>query len=321
MKQMLWAAARATTIPEFERKMAEIKEVNQAAYNWLAAKPPTEWTKAYFSEGVKCDVLLNNLCESFNNAILEARDKPIITLLEKLRYWLMCRFQKKRESVKKWKEEYGRNIWKIMEQNKKIASNCLVTQSTEVIFQVDCPGTVSYAVNLIEKTCSCRRYQLSGIPCGHALATIWQAGHQVKDYVSHFYKKEMMVKAYEGVIHPMPGPQFWPRSGLNPIQPPAETNLPGRPKKKRRRDVDEPPAANSTTLRRFGQVHKCSRCGVRGHNAKKCQADPTTQPAQPKKRGRPPSANPTDATKKRKERLMKQRQRDNATGLSDNANI
>ncbi|KAF4356500.1 hypothetical protein F8388_026972 [Cannabis sativa] len=44
-------------------------------------------------------------------------------------------------------------------------------------------------------------------------------------------------------------------------------------------------------------------------------------PAQPKKRGRPPSANPTDATKKRKERLMKQRQRDNATGLSDNANI
>uniref|UniRef100_A0A803QVM3 Uncharacterized protein n=1 Tax=Cannabis sativa TaxID=3483 RepID=A0A803QVM3_CANSA len=131
--------------------MAEIKEVNQAAYNWLVAKPPTEWTKAYFLEDVKCDVLLNNLCESFNNAILDARDKPIITLLEKLRYWLMCRFQKKTESVKKWKEEYGRNIWKIMEQNKKIASNYLVTQSIEVTFQVDCPGTVSYAVNLIEK--------------------------------------------------------------------------------------------------------------------------------------------------------------------------
>ncbi|XP_060972459.1 uncharacterized protein LOC133038354 [Cannabis sativa] len=146
MKQMLWAATRATNIPEFERKMVEIKEVNQAAYNWLAAKPPTEWIGLF-----------------------------------------LRRFQKKRESVKKWKEEYGRNIWKIMEQNKKIASNCLVTQSTEVIFQVDCPGTVSYAVNLIEKTCSCRRYQLSGIPCGHALATIWQVGHQVKDYVSHFY--------------------------------------------------------------------------------------------------------------------------------------
>uniref|UniRef100_A0A803Q7Q9 MULE transposase domain-containing protein n=1 Tax=Cannabis sativa TaxID=3483 RepID=A0A803Q7Q9_CANSA len=46
MKQMLWVVARATTIAEFDRRMIEIKEVNVAAYNWLVAKPPTEWTKA-----------------------------------------------------------------------------------------------------------------------------------------------------------------------------------------------------------------------------------------------------------------------------------
>ncbi|XP_030478335.2 uncharacterized protein LOC115695410 [Cannabis sativa] len=115
MKQMSWVAARATIIAEFDRRMVEIKEVNVAAYNWLVAKPRTEWTKAYFSEGVKGDDLLNNLCESFNNAITDARDKSIITLLEKLRYWLMCRFQKKRETVTRWNEPVGKNIRKLIE--------------------------------------------------------------------------------------------------------------------------------------------------------------------------------------------------------------
>ena len=82
LKQMLWAAARATTPAVFERKMKDLKDVNERAYNWLAAKNPSEWSKSHFKESVKCDMLLNNVCESFNGAILDARDKPIVTLLE-----------------------------------------------------------------------------------------------------------------------------------------------------------------------------------------------------------------------------------------------
>ena len=37
------------------------------------------------------DVLLNNLCESLNNQLLEARDKQIITCLELIREYLMKR--------------------------------------------------------------------------------------------------------------------------------------------------------------------------------------------------------------------------------------
>jgi len=42
-------------------------------------------------------VLMNNLSESFNSTILLARDKPIITMMEWIRCYLMSRFSHLRE--------------------------------------------------------------------------------------------------------------------------------------------------------------------------------------------------------------------------------
>ncbi|KAH0755075.1 hypothetical protein KY290_025345 [Solanum tuberosum] len=82
--------------------MEKMHELDVEAAAWLNEKPPTEWSKSHFSTGAKCDVLLNNMCECFNSMILDARDKPIITLLEKLRYLLMARFQANREKAERW---------------------------------------------------------------------------------------------------------------------------------------------------------------------------------------------------------------------------
>ncbi|PON98601.1 hypothetical protein TorRG33x02_055010, partial [Trema orientale] len=89
LKQMLWATARATTNEEWIRRMNELKAVDERAHAWLSAKKPSEWIRSAFSEGVKCDILLNNISESFNSSILDARDKAIVALLEKIRFWLM----------------------------------------------------------------------------------------------------------------------------------------------------------------------------------------------------------------------------------------
>ncbi|XP_028072842.1 uncharacterized protein LOC114275053 [Camellia sinensis] len=62
LKDLLWKAARATTVPVFTRVMAEIKEVDCKAYDWLVERPPIHWSRSNFNTFPKCDLLLNNLC-------------------------------------------------------------------------------------------------------------------------------------------------------------------------------------------------------------------------------------------------------------------
>ncbi|WP_338309902.1 hypothetical protein, partial [Bradyrhizobium sp. TM233] len=78
-----------------------IKEINEDAYKWLLAIPTIHWCMHAFSFYPKCDVTMNNLSETFNCTILVARDKPIITVFEWIRKYLMTRFATLREKSKR----------------------------------------------------------------------------------------------------------------------------------------------------------------------------------------------------------------------------
>lgn len=60
----------------------ELKKEDKTVYDWLISKPSTHYSKVYFQTELKCAMLLNNLCESFNNVIIRAKiniqDKTII---------------------------------------------------------------------------------------------------------------------------------------------------------------------------------------------------------------------------------------------------
>lgn len=66
------------------KHMQKLKKEDNATYDaWLLSYQDIR-VGLLFGIEVKCGMLLNILCESFNNAIIRAKDKPI---LDELRCW------------------------------------------------------------------------------------------------------------------------------------------------------------------------------------------------------------------------------------------
>lgn len=164
MKTKMMAAAMAYSTGRFESEMDDIKREDQAAYDWLISKGPQQWARCNFRTAPKCEIVLNNLCESFNGtrAILMARQKPILSMLERIRLYLLQRFSKQRKACEKWTGALGPRIHNILEQNKVHSAQNIAYWAGGQLFQVTNMYGAMYIVDLAHRTCSCRRWDLSG---------------------------------------------------------------------------------------------------------------------------------------------------------------
>ncbi|XP_058752673.1 uncharacterized protein LOC131625861 [Vicia villosa] len=270
LKEALWRAARATTLPGWERAMIHMKELNPKAWKDMMAVPACN-TRAHFKLDTQCDLQVNNMCEAFNRAILEYRDKPIITLLEGIKHYLTMRIATQKDALSKCKGIISPNIQKVLEKSKREAGGWSATWHSDddfAIFGVS-NGIDAYVVNLLQKKCSCRKWELTGITCCHAIACIWYNKKAPEDYVSSYYRRSTVLATYSHIILPTNGPQLWPISGDTAINPPVMRRAIGRPKKNRNKANDEPRSTN--TLPRTLQTVKCKKCGNMGHNKRTCK--------------------------------------------------
>ena len=81
LKCVLWKCAGITSVKEFERGMEHLKSLDGEAWKYLVDIEPAKWTRSHFSPRALTDCLVNNLSESFNFAIVKAKDKPILSML------------------------------------------------------------------------------------------------------------------------------------------------------------------------------------------------------------------------------------------------
>lgn len=191
MKGALWVAARASTEPEFKRAMEHLKTLNEEAWKDMMEVPAKMWSRSAFSTDTVCDLKVNNMCEAFNRAILEWRDKPIITLIEGLKYYITNRIVKQRELMLKYRGAICPMIQQKLEVNKQKADNWIPMWNGDggyTLFEVSRSQTDKHAVNLARKTCSCRRWDLSGIPCCHAITCMWHNHVAPEEYVHPCYR-------------------------------------------------------------------------------------------------------------------------------------
>ena len=272
LKDRMWAAARATNMGDFRIEMENIKKINHEAWEWLVAKPPELWTRAAFKTFPRCDALTNNLlCESFNALILEFRDKPIITMIEEIRCCLIERYVKMKQLIARYKGPICPRIQHKLEIE-KINSRLWVAVwcGDEKVSRFEVRKAPNrYVVDIEQRTCFCGLWDVSGIPCVHSIAALGSKGEQVEDYVHQYYRTESLAAAWEPCVYPTSGSNLWPQSNRDPILPPPHRRQPGRPKKLRKRERDEP--RNPYKMPRTNTQIRCSQCGVLGHNKKRCK--------------------------------------------------
>jgi len=266
----LWKAASSYIEVDFRFQMEEIKKVSPDAFDYLDKIDPSGRSRAWLSDYPQCDLLLNNICECFNSYILKARDEPILTMLEMIRKQLMRRYQLKRDDIKKLKGKLCPRIVEKLEDIGEAASDCLSHFAGDGIFEVE-QGSKQYAVDLRRRTCGCKKWEVTRIPCAHAHSAITFHGHKPEDYVDPCFSIEMYKNAYAPIRYPMPSEEQWVKTVHDVLDPPRSRLMPGRLGKAKVRGPNESRVPqNPYRMRKFGLKGRCGLCKLVGHNTRTC---------------------------------------------------
>nr|XP_043615790.1 uncharacterized protein LOC122587689 [Erigeron canadensis] len=187
-RSMFWSASKASYPQLFEKVMKDIKSTDPRAYDYLMDKNPKSWSRAFFKLNRACDRVENGFSECFNSVILSVRNKPIITMFETIRSIIMEMQDVMRRLCLRWKTDISPSIQNRIEWAKDQqrfwkpfhagGSHWEVRQLYE-----------AFKVNVDEKTCSCRMWGLSGIPCPHACAVIFKINKRPEDYVPGWFRR------------------------------------------------------------------------------------------------------------------------------------
>ncbi len=166
---LYWSAVKSTCVPELKENLVRMYNYDPAALKAIMEVAPKFWCKAYFEEHSKTDVTDNNMCETFNANIMEARHKSIVAMFEEIRIYVMNRFRERRKFGRfKFVGKFGPTVWSKIQDFNDLSTQCYVETNGTGGWEVFERG-MKFLVQYEQKTCSCRVWDLTGIPCQHAV--------------------------------------------------------------------------------------------------------------------------------------------------------
>ncbi|XP_071922607.1 uncharacterized protein [Coffea arabica] len=187
------------------------------------------------------------------------KGKPILTLVDGLRRKFMKNLHKRYQKGCTLTANITPRIAEKLIEISQASRKCEMHMASEGTFEI---GDLD------------RSYIISRIPCKHAALGIMYRREKLEHYCEAWFTKDMYLKAYSAMIHPIPNVKRWPAMpDLLPktMLPPPLRRAPGRPRVNRRREADE--GASSSQPKRSSTL-KCRNCGAAGHNKRTCKGLP-----------------------------------------------
>lgn len=182
--------------------MDRIKEVSEHAEEWIHGTGLQFWANAFFTR--QCyGHLTSNIAEVLNSWILDAREQPVLNMMESIRQQLMDWFQKRQEAALQQNGIVISKVQAIVEKVKDDAQRYHVIPTNDIIFEYLSENT-SYIINLAEKQCTCKGWNTSGIPCAYAASALLFMCQYVHDFIDPCFTVEFYCQTYQENIFPVP---------------------------------------------------------------------------------------------------------------------
>ncbi|KAK1653914.1 hypothetical protein QYE76_071719 [Lolium multiflorum] len=198
LKKCMDATSYAFHKDEFDIAMDNLKAESEDAWKWLSAIPVHTWARHAFDTSCKTDLVVHNLSEVFNKYILDVRKKPIRTMIEGIKNKMMTMNHEKRVGGTTARWEITPHFSELLEMAKKFSRFCTPRVADIGHWQVtNSKGTATHVVNFEARSCGCRRWDVTGLPCNHA--------------------------SFKPVIYPVPGQHDWTKTDTPDIVPPEFT--------------------------------------------------------------------------------------------------
>ncbi|KAE8790094.1 hypothetical protein D1007_35609 [Hordeum vulgare] len=246
--------------------MAELRKKDEDAWKWLSKIPKETWSRHAMDYTCKTDLVVNNLSEVFNKMILDIRCKPIRNYADGFRTKLMTEYQSIKEKIESSRWKITPTYMENLEESKKYSRHCTAYMAGPGIWQAT-SGEETYYVNLEKWTCDCKKWDLTIVPCNHAVCATTRLKLQREDFVHDFFKKPLYKETYKHIVYPLPGPEFWPRTPTQDMDPPVFKEKKGRKQTVRRKGQFEVPSPTDTSRMAIitcsnhnGQKHRYTYC-------------------------------------------------------------
>ncbi|XP_076903382.1 uncharacterized protein LOC143558430 [Bidens hawaiensis] len=207
LKEVYWRAVRSYCVADYNEAIKEMTTLSSDAIEDFLKQNPKGFTRCFPSNQTKCDVIVSNMAETFNGYIIHARSKHIINMLEDIRVLVMTRLNDKKTKMLHEDVIVCPRIQLKLDKEKQRAYHCEVFPSSFNVFQVNHHNN-DVSVDLLNKTCTCKKWDLTGIQCKHVCAVAGFLRRNAKEFVDECCHKDKYMKSYEFSIPPLPDKKY-----------------------------------------------------------------------------------------------------------------
>ncbi|KAL1224311.1 Protein FAR1-RELATED SEQUENCE 6 [Cardamine amara subsp. amara] len=260
-------AANAFRLVDFQTTFDQIESLNPALHGYLQRADVRLWTRVHFP-GDRYNLLTSNIAESMNKVVSQARNLPIVQLLEVVRSMMTRWFDSRMTDALKLKTTLTRGVEKMLESRVEYSKLLSVQDINAYQVQVTGGGSSLHVVNLRDKRCSCRRFDLEKLPCAHAIAAAESRKISRISLCHPYFTSGYLYNSYSTAIMPRDFSLPIPEHVVTKVcSPPIAKQQPGRPKKSRIKSILE----IAMEKKKPRKQHTCGNCNEVGHNRTTCK--------------------------------------------------